>query len=294
MSDNHKLLHSYLTMINERLSEYIPDDGSELSQAMRYSLLCGGKRVRPVITLAFCRMCGKEESVALPFACAIEMVHTYSLIFDDLPSMDNDDYRRGQLANHKVFGDAMAMLAGLGLYAKAFEIVTDVGDISEIPASTLLRASNSLARASGLDGIIPGQAFDIKNNGTKKLSYDNILNIHKLKTSAMLEISASLGCLAAGAEENVVLKAKEYAEKIGLAFQIRDDILDVIGSEEKMGKTIGKDREESKTTFVDVFGVEKSQSYVRKYSEEAIQILSYFDNNDFLVWFTGLLCDREN
>lgn len=294
MSDNKELFEFYQKTVNDSLSEYIQDDNTELSKAMRYSLLCGGKRIRPIMTLAFCELCGKNFKEALPFACSVEMIHTYSLIFDDLPSMDNDDYRRGQLSNHKVFGEAMSMLAGLGLYAKAFDIVTSVSDFTDIPEKTALKAANLLSKTSGLSGIIPGQALDIKNDGEKVLSFDEVLNIHKMKTSAMLEASVLLGCFAAGATDKVISSAYDYAVNVGLAFQIRDDILDVIGTEAKMGKTIGKDKRERKTTFVDIFGIEKAQDYVREYTLNAENILSNFKNNEFLLWITDILCNRES
>lgn len=294
MYDGKLLFEFYQNKINECLSEYIPDDKTDLSSSMRYSLLCGGKRIRPVITLAFCELCGGSFKTALPFACAVEMVHTYSLIFDDLPSMDNDDYRRGQLSNHKVYGEAMSMLAGLGLYSKAFDIVNSASDLKQISSENSRKAGSLLAQASGINGIVTGQALDIKNNGEVRLGYDEVLNIHKLKTSAMLEVSAVLGCLSADADEKTILLSRDYAVNVGLAFQIRDDILDVVGTETKMGKSIGKDKKESKTTFVDIFGIEKSQEYVREYTEKAKEILSGFKNNEFLLWITDMLCNRES
>lgn len=289
-----KLFEKYQAEINAALEKYVPDDGSTLSSAMRYSLLIGGKRIRPVLTLAFCELCGGDAKKAIPFACAVEMVHTYSLIFDDLPAMDNDDMRRGKPSNHKVFGEAMAMLGALGLYAKALEITSAATAISSLPTEAALKATNLLSRASGLEGIIPGQALDIENNGEKVLSLDEVLNIHELKTSAMLEAAVLLGGIAAGADDSVLFKAKEYAVNLGLAFQIRDDILDVIGDAGKMGKTLGKDKTELKTTFVDVFGVEKSQEQVKEYTEKAKSVLSEFENNGFLLWLTDYLCTREN
>lgn len=289
-----KVFEEYLKKINDSLEKYIPEDGTSLTDAMRYSLLIGGKRVRPVLTLAFCELMGGDAENALPFACAVEMVHTYSLIFDDLPAMDNDDMRRGKPSNHKVFGEAMAMLGGLGLLSKAFELTTASPVLAGIDTETALKASNLLSRASGLDGILPGQAFDIENDGTKTLSYEEVLKIHKLKTSAMLEAAVLLGCFAAGTDDKTQAKVREYAVNVGLAFQIRDDILDVIGSSEKMGKTLGKDRTGRKTTFVDVFGVEKSQEYVVEYTEKAKKILSEFENNGFLMYLTDILCTREN
>lgn len=291
MSEPKEIFDYYRHIVNDSLDSYLPDDKTELSRAMRYSLLCGGKRIRPVITLAFCKLFGGEVKNALPFACAVEMVHTYSLIFDDMPAMDNDDWRRGQPSCHKKFGEAMAMLAGLGLYAKAFEITSSAADVSE---ETALYATKYLAEASGLKGIIPGQAYDIKNNGEKKLSYEEVLNIHRLKTSAMLECSAVLGAMSAGADAKTVEKARNYAVNVGLAFQIRDDILDVVSTSEKMGKTVGKDKVESKTTFVDIFGIDKSQGYVNEYTSEAKKILSEFPDNGFLLWLTDMLCNREN
>lgn len=289
-----KVFEEYLKKINDSLEKYIPEDGTDLTNAMRYSLLVGGKRIRPVLTLAFCELMGGDIEKALPFACAVEMVHTYSLIFDDLPAMDNDDMRRGKPSNHKVFGEAMAMLGGLGLLSKAFELTTASPVLAGVDTETALKASNLLSRAAGLDGILPGQAFDIENDGTKILSYEEVLKIHKLKTSAMLEAAVLLGCLAAGASDKTQAKAREYAVNVGLAFQIRDDILDVIGNSEKMGKTLGKDKTEQKTTFVDVFGVEKSQEYVIEYTEKAKKILSEFENNGFLMYLTDMLCTREN
>lgn len=289
-----KVFEEYLKKINDSLEKYIPEDGTDLTNAMRYSLLVGGKRIRPVLTLAFCKLMGGNAEKALPFACAVEMVHTYSLIFDDLPAMDNDDMRRGKPSNHKVFGEAMAMLGGLGLLSKAFELTTASPVLAGVDTETALKASNLLSRAAGLDGILPGQAFDIENDGTKTLSYEEVLKIHKLKTSAMLEAAVLLGCLAAGTGDKTQAKAREYAVNVGLAFQIRDDILDVIGNSEKMGKTLGKDKTEQKTTFVDVFGVEKSQEYVIEYTEKAKKILSEFENNGFLMYLTDMLCTREN
>lgn len=289
-----KVFEEYLKKINDSLEKYIPEDGTDLTDAMRYSLLVGGKRIRPVLTLAFCELMGGDAEKALPFACAVEMVHTYSLIFDDLPAMDNDDMRRGKPSNHKVFGEAMAMLGGLGLLSKAFELTTASPVLAGIDTETALKAANLLSRASGLDGILTGQAFDIENDGTKTLSYEEVLKIHKLKTSAMLEAAVLLGCLAAGSDDKTQAKAREYAVNVGLAFQIRDDILDVIGNSEKMGKTLGKDKTELKTTFVDVFGVEKSQEYVVEYTEKAKKILSEFENNGFLMYLTDMLCTREN
>lgn len=289
-----KVFEEYLKKINDSLEKYIPEDGTDLTDAMRYSLLIGGKRIRPVLTLAFCELMGGDAENALPFACAVEMVHTYSLIFDDLPAMDNDDMRRGKPSNHKVFGEAMAMLGGLGLLSKAFELTTASPVLAGIGTETALKASNLLSRASGLDGILPGQAFDIENDGTKTLSYEEVLKIHKLKTSAMLEAAVLLGCLAAGSDDKTQAKAREYAVNVGLAFQIRDDILDVIGNSVKMGKTLGKDKTGRKTTFVDVFGVEKSQEYVVEYTEKAKKILSEFENNGFLMYLTDILCTREN
>lgn len=282
----------YLDKINRSLSEYCPGEGGVLAESMSYSLSAGGKRIRPVLTLAFCEACGEDPDKALTFACALEMIHTYSLIFDDLPCMDNDTLRRGKPTCHVVYGEANALMAGSGLNAEAFLIASSPE--VDLPDSVKVQALSVLARASGKDGIVGGQVLDLENDGRRSLSEREVRTIHRMKTSAMLEAAALLGCLAAGANEERKKSALLFAEKIGLAFQIKDDILDVTGSAEVLGKTVGKDRAEKKTTFVDLFGIEKAQALVSAYTSEAKQVLSGFEKTDFLAYLADMLCSREN
>ena len=282
-------LEKYRISVNDALEKAIPENGEEAVSAMRYSVFAGGKRIRAALVLAFCELFGGKEEAALPFACAIEMIHTYSLIYDDLPCMDNDTLRRGKPTNHVVFGESTALMAGAGLYARAFETVTESCVLTD---SQKLEGISALLSASGLKGIITGQMLDLNNR--PGLTESEVMQIHMLKTGAMIEASAILGCIAAGCGKKEIEKAKKYAEKTGLAFQIRDDILDVTGSVEEVGKTLGKDKAEMKTTFVDILGVENAQKQVEALSAEAKNEIADIAGSGFLCAISDYLAGRNS
>jgi len=259
----------------------------KLQEAMRYSLMAGGKRVRPVLTLAFCDMLGGDWRKALPFACALELIHTYSLIHDDLPCMDDDDLRRGKPTCHKVFGETLAVLAGDALQPEAFALIAGAPGMS---AEQRVRAVAALAFACGSDGMVAGQVLDLDGCCHSECEVDLL---HKLKTGKLLCVAGELGCIAAGGDENLRAKAVEYGQHIGLAFQVRDDMLDVIGDEEEFGKPIGSDRDEGKTTYVDLLGLSGCQKLVEKETVLAINALQGFFNNSFLCNFASQLAERR-
>ncbi|MED4973777.1 polyprenyl synthetase family protein [Geobacillus kaustophilus NBRC 102445] len=218
-----------------------------LKKAMAYSLEAGGKRIRPLLLLATIQALGKDPAVGLPVACAIEMIHTYSLIHDDLPSMDNDDLRRGKPTNHKVFGEAMAILAGDALLTYAFQLIAEVDD-DRVPPSVRLQLIEQLAKAAGPEGMVAGQAADMEAEG-KTLALAELEYIHRHKTGKMLQYSVHAGGLLGGADGRQTRELNEFAAHLGLAFQIRDDILDIEGMEEKIGKRVGSDRDNKKATY---------------------------------------------
>jgi len=263
-------------------------------EAMRYSVFAGGKRLRPVLCLSSCELLGGDIKKALPVACAIELIHTYSLIHDDLPAMDNDDLRRGKPTNHKVYGEAIAILAGDGLLNLGYEVL--VRHALEHPEDyeRILKATNEIATASGCKGIIGGQAVDILSQNTE-LTYEELKFMHEHKTGALIEASVCAGAYIAGATEEEIHALREYARLIGFAFQIKDDILDVIGEEEKLGKKVGSDKEKGKFTFVNIFGLEKSQEMVVELTQNAIKILDRFgEKAEFLKELSNYLIERVN
>lgn len=268
-----------------------PQDPEGLvSEAMRYSLLCGGKRVRPVLTLAFCELCGGEPLGALPFACAVEMVHTYSLIHDDMPCMDDDAMRRGRPTNHRVYGEAMALLAGDGLLTLAFE--TALGFSGDPQAA--LDGARFLARCAGAKGMVGGQCIDLQSDGGK-MSVELLQAMDKGKTVALIHAACGMGCIAAGAQEGQLLAAGRYAHGLGMAFQLRDDILDVEGSAEKLGKETGMDAARSKQNYVSLLGLEEAKRLVEEYTQEAVRALEGFPGDKgFLQDFALGLASREN
>jgi len=274
----------YLTMIEQFLAQ-MPWDKDTLNQSMYYSLIGGGKRIRPVLALASAEAVGGDVDAILPAAVSLELIHTYSLIHDDLPAMDNDDYRRGRLSNHKVFGEANAILAGDALLTYAFELLADPG--ANRPERQL-RVIREVAVAAGKNGMVGGQVADVAGEG-KTLSLDEIEAIHKGKTGALLTASARLGGILAGGTEQQVKSLTDYAQALGLAFQIKDDILDVVGNSEILGKTAGSDLRQGKATYVSLLGLEgaehelhaqilKAQSALQPLNEGAIFLseLAYF------------------
>ena len=284
-------MNSCRALIEAHLQRYFADETrSKLAEAMRYSLLAGGKRIRPVIVLQFCKAAGGSMEMALPAACAVEMMHTYSLIHDDLPCMDNDVLRRGKPTNHVVYGECLATLAGDALQASAYGTILE----SELPAERVVSMGKLLAKAAGLEGICLGQALDMAGEG-KALTLDEITSIHTLKTASMLVASAQIGVIAAYGSSAVydstaafgggemMDAASKYAQALGLAFQIRDDILDCIGQTEILGKPAGSDAANNKTTFVTLFGLDECERLIREKTEEAVEALrGHFANKDFL------------
>lgn len=294
MTDFEQRFNDYRAYINEKLAAYVATDGSKICDSMNYSVMAGGKRIRPVLALECCRLCCGDYKKATAFACALEIIHSYSLIYDDLPCMDNDTMRRGKPTNHVVFGEDIALMAGMGLYCRAFEIVTDTYKEFGLTETQLIDGIKALLKASGMNGIVLGQVLDIDNVAGKHTDLDYIQRVHDYKTSAMLEASSEVGAICGGATEKQRAALLEYSKNIGLAFQIRDDILDVTGTDGNMGKTLGKDKESGKTTFVDIFGVGGAQRKVVELTERAKSAISCFYDGGFLISFADYLCGRDN
>lgn len=242
----------------------------DLYDAMLYSLMAGGKRIRPILLLETCRMCGGSVEAALPFACAVEMIHTYSLIHDDLPCMDDDDLRRGKPTNHKVFGEATAVLAGDALLTAAFEVMLEHG--GTLPPTLVLEAAACLGKAAGSRGMVGGQVLDMAGEG-RSLTAEELGELYGLKTGALITAAAEMGCILAGGDGETRRAVRLYAQKIGLAFQIRDDILDVLGEEEALGKQTGSDVRKDKSTYVTQFGPEAAAQLVETLTREALLAL---------------------
>ncbi len=251
---------------------------AELSRAMRYSALAGGKRLRPILCMAAAEAVGGNEKDVLPAACALELIHTHSLIYDDLPCMDDDDYRRGKPTNHKVFGEAAAVLAGDALLVKAFELLSDMtrGKKTQIPACVRLRAVNEIAYAIGDRGLCAGQIIDLASEGGE-ISPRVLKYIHVHKTAALIVASVRCGALLGGADEKQLKALTKYAECTGLAFQIQDDVLDVLGDEKKLGKKAGQDEKMGKNTYPKLFGIEVSKKKAAALKNEAVDALRAFD-----------------
>lgn len=278
-----------LVKYNVHTSETEPQ--KNLIDAMNYSLEAGGKRIRPVLVYAFCEALGTDYRKATAPACAIEMIHTFSLIHDDLPSMDNDDFRRGKPSCHKAFGEAMAVLAGDALSVLPFGIIADDDYLSP---EKKIRIISELAKAVGRDGMIGGQVIDMENETKDNVDEKNLRNMYRCKTGQLIAVSCIMGCICAGADEEIIKTASEYGFRLGLAFQIIDDILDVTGNAADIGKPVGSDAEENKTTFVTLYGVEKAQEIADKITAEAIECLGRIKNNGFLVELTEMLLKRKN
>ena len=257
------------------LKKYLPEVcGSQKTvlEAMSYSVLAGGKRLRPIMMLESYRLFGGQEKVIEPFAAAIEMIHTYSLVHDDLPAMDNDKYRRGKLTTHAKYGEAMGILAGDGLLTYAFETASTAFGMTDDPAR-VGRAMQVLASKAGIYGMLGGQVIDVESEGKPGMTLEKITQIHTLKTAALMESSLMIGAILAGASEDQIGKMEHVARKTGIAFQIRDDILDVTSTQEVLGKPIGSDERNAKTTYVTLRGLEASEAEVKRLSEEAVGIL---------------------
>lgn len=284
----------YKELVDRQLNVYMDLPSSKqdrLYEAMKYSLNAGGKRIRPIIAMEFAFICGGSEEAALPAACAIEMMHTFSLIHDDLPCMDNDDMRRGRPSCHKAFDEATALLAGDALEMFPFEILADSVKYG-VTAENTVKMVRLLAECGGHSGMIGGQQIDTQFEGSR-LDNCQLLNMYSLKTSRMLQAAACMGCLTAGADENSLNKAYEYGEKLGLAFQIVDDILDICGNSEILGKPVGSDEENNKETYAKSVGVDRAKKKAETLTNEALEILDCFDSSDFLKKFTIELLNRN-
>ena len=293
MKNNFKeILGERIKLIDNSLHEYVykKENAQKIVyEAMEYSLFAGGKRLRPVLMTEFCRICGGDMEEVMPFACAMEMIHTYSLIHDDLPAMDNDDLRRGMPTSHIKFGEANAILAGDALLNRAFETASSYSGKN---IGRALKAINMLSLSSGSEGMIGGQIIDLQSEG-KQITIDELRNLHILKTGAIIRSACTIGALMGGADDEHIRAADEFAVNLGTAFQIRDDILDVIGNEEELGKPIGSDEEQNKNTYVSILGIEKSEKLVEEYSEKAEKALEIFgDKADFLKQLTDYLINR--
>ncbi len=291
-------LVAYLTDRQPRIEAALdgavrPGYPDKIYEAMRYSLLAGGKRLRPILCLASCELMGGSPDLAMPTACALEMIHTMSLIHDDLPAMDNDDYRRGKLTNHKVYGEDIAILAGDGLLAYAFEyIATQTQGVS---ADRVLKTIAHVARAVGADGLVGGQVVDLESEGQAEISVETLTYIHNHKTGALLEACVVCGAMLAGANERELEQLSRFARNIGLAFQIIDDILDITATQAELGKTAGKDEQAQKATYPKLWGLAESKRQADKLVAEAKTILTEFgDRAQPLQALADYITDRKN
>lgn len=288
------MLNCYNEMIENRLGEVLSikeTEYSHLTEAMTYSAEAGGKRIRPKLLLEFMRVAGGNPEKALNFAIGLEMIHTYSLIHDDLPCMDNDDMRRGKPSCHIKYGEATALLAGDALLTDAF---TTALSTEGIPAECVVKAAKILSECAGSNGMIGGQIIDLKYENSKA-PLEVVLELYRLKTGALLKAAASIGCVLAGASDDMINAAVTFAEKVGLAFQIRDDILDVISTEEELGKPIGSDSESNKSTYVSLVGLQQAQKDVERLTNEAIESLDAFGSEaDELKKLALELVGRKN
>ena len=285
-------LNSYKQLVENYLANYFgntPRPYGKLIDSMNYSLMAGGKRLRPALVLEFCRVCGGDVNKALPVAAGVEMLHTYTLIHDDLPSMDNDDLRRGKPTNHVVFGEFTATLAGDALQAEAYKSILS----ADLSAETLIKCVGALIDVAGADGICGGQQLDMEGEGRPQTEQD-LMEIHKRKTAALIRGACLMGVACAGGSAEQEQAAIDYAEALGLAFQIRDDMLDVISTAEELGKPIGSDDEQGKTTFMTLFGAEECEARVQRLTEEAKQAVSVFANNEFLIALADSMAVRRN
>ena len=275
------------SFMQEYYARFLKEPQKPLFEAMEYSLLAGGKRLRPVFCFDFCRMCGADWKKAAPFAAAVEMIHTYSLIHDDLPSMDNDDLRRGRPTNHKVFGEAMAILAGDALLTDAFALAST----AEVQSLSALRtAIGVLSECAGSLGMVGGQVLDIMSE-ERELTEQEVLDIQSRKTGALINAACVLGVIAAGGTEAQMEAAGKFAGLLGLAFQIRDDMLDVIGTQEEMGKGVGTDA--AKNTFVRLYGLDRCEELVQQYTASAIEALDAFEDPAYMIALAKSLTDRR-
>ncbi|AMM42036.1 farnesyl-diphosphate synthase [Candidatus Desulfofervidus auxilii] len=275
-------LNAYLKerklLVEEALEHYLPPQKgfyNPIVEAMRYSLFAGGKRLRPILCLAATEIVGGKKETALPVACALEMIHTYSLIHDDLPAMDNDDFRRGKPTNHRVFGEAMAILAGDGLLTEAFYLLTYPDLLAKIPPAQLVWISHLIAQAAGFRGMVSGQVMDLEATG-KEIGLEELKAIHDHKTGALIRVAVESGAIIGGGNKTEVEALKEYGTQIGLAFQIVDDVLDIEGNPEDMGKNIGSDEPQQKATYPKLVGLNEAKEMAQTCIKRGIHALKPF------------------
>lgn len=282
----------YAKITEDALKKYMPEGDAaqkKLYDAMNYSIFAGGKRLRPMIMMMVAKMLGKSIDTVLPFACAMEMIHTYSLIHDDLPAMDNDDLRRGKPTNHKVFGEATAILAGDALLTKAFEIAAKYGT-EYADSDKVVKAISILAEAAGSEGMVGGQVIDIF---AEVEDLEQLKNMHALKTGAIIRASGVIGAVLSGADSEQINAIDSYCYNLGIAFQIQDDILDVLGSEESLGKPIGSDAENNKSTYVTICGIDEAEKLQKEYIKKAKDSLKIFENTEELSLLCDMLVNRK-
>lgn len=286
-----------LQMIEKALEKYSPEPHpyyKKLVESMNYSLEAGGKRVRPQLVLEFCRLLGGKDDDALPFGCALEMIHTYSLIHDDLPCMDNDDMRRGKPSNHKAFGEDIALLAGDALQSRAFEIMSLPDTVEKVGADKAVQCINTLAMFCGTHGMVGGQVVDLLNE-EKTASYEEVRFCNELKTGGLIKAACVMGAILGGADKNQQAAAEHFGDCIGVAFQIIDDILDITSTDEELGKPVGSDNENNKSTYVSLFGIERCREMADELTAEAIDSLKMFDGDtSALESFALSLAKRKN
>ena len=288
-----KIINDYTLALEKRIDELLPQSNiaySSVVNAARYSLLLGGKRIRPIILLEFCKLCGGNTDDAIDFAVALEMIHTYSLIHDDLPCMDDDDIRRGNPSCHIKYGEDIALLAGDSLLTEAFRIVAK----SKTPCERIVKAVEYLSSLSGIHGMIGGQVLDLKFENSNP-DADELLEMYSKKTSCLLIAASSLGCIAAGKmNDKTLFNAKAFALNLGLAFQIIDDILDCTADEKLLGKPIGSDEKNGKSTFITIYGLEEAKIIANEYTQKALDALNCFDGDKtFLIKLTNYLLNRK-
>ena len=288
-------LEYYAELVEEALNRYLPETEclqKNVILAARHSLNAGGKRIRPALVMEFCRVCGGEPEDALPVACAIEMMHTFSLIHDDLPCMDDDDMRRGQPSCHKAYGEATALLAGDALAMLPYQIIAEAALKKRMDSGAALKIISLLGESAGIFGMIGGQVIDTENEG-KELPVNMLLQMYRMKTGALLDFCCRAGCIAAGAGADKQLAAGDYAQKLGLAFQIIDDILDVTADEKLLGKPVHSDAESGKFTYVTAVGLENARAEAERLTQQALRALDDFEDTQFLRELTDMLLKRN-
>lgn len=292
MTNFDSYLKEQSAVVSDRLKYLLSENlESDVLDAMNYSVSNGGKRLRPIISMEFAKACNGNVEAALDFGCAIEMIHTYSLIHDDLPCMDNDDMRRGKPSCHIAFGEDTALLAGDALLTDAFGVLASV---KNVPDSNIIRAVMFSSAFAGINGMVGGQVLDLSIEKCSP-TVDEVLKMYSLKTCGLIKAAAVLGCLSAnGYDEKLIISAIDYAENLGIAFQIQDDILDIEGDELALGKPVGSDEKNDKSTIVKFYGIKKAKELVVEYTEKAVKALDTFENNEVLKELAYYLINRTN